>query len=235
VFSLYFLQRTADFISALGYLLSYSVVRILESECRCGTRVLVMGLQDIGHVCDELLRQSTMATPSQVTHHLKPQERADQPLDPLTRIGHVHLKSADPERIYQFYVGVLGFNVVMRIDSALFVSAGNYHHHLAFNTWESEGGAPPPPGTTGLYHVAIVYPTRRALVDALHRLIDAKWPLEGASDHGTHEALYLRDPDQNGLELYWDRPENAWPLDAHGHLIPVSQNLDLANLLADTA
>jgi catechol 2,3-dioxygenase len=148
-----------------------------------------------------------------------PVERAAQPIDPGVGIGHVHLKTADIQRVHDFYVGILGFDVVTRMgDQALFLSAGGYHHHLGFNTWESKGGSPPPRGTTGLYHVAIRYPTREALADALRRLVEAEWPLDGVNDHGTHEALYLRDPDGNGLELAWDRDPSEWPLDEEGHL-----------------
>jgi catechol 2,3-dioxygenase len=127
-------------------------------------------------------------------------------------------------------VGILGFDVIMRMDSALFLSAGGYHHHLAFNTWESKGGTPPPVGATGLYHVAIKYPTRASLGDALIRLVDAGCPLEGVNDHGTHEALYLRDPDENGLELCWDRPEQDWPKDEEGHMVISSSQLDIQGL-----
>src|ERR1700688_3997379 len=126
-----------------------------------------------------------------------------------TRIGHVHLKVADLERALGFYCGVLGFQLTQRYGTqAAFVSAGGYHHHIGLNTWESLGGSLPAPGTTGLYHVAILYPTRKALADALHRLIAARVPLDGASDHGVSHALYLRDPDENGIELYWDRPKD---------------------------
>ncbi len=149
---------------------------------------------------------------------LTPTERAARPIDPRVDIGHVHLKTADLDRVHAFYVGVLGFDVAFRMQDALFLSAGGYHHDLGFNTWTSRGGTPPPAGTTGLYHVAIRYPTREALGDALKRLVDADWPLDGVNDHGTHEALYLSDPDGNGLELCWDRPEDDWPLDAEGHL-----------------
>ena len=129
-----------------------------------------------------------------------------------TRIGHVHLKVADLDRALGFYCGVLGFELQQRMGSgAAFISAGGYHHHIGLNTWESKGGHPPPPGTTGLFHTAIVYPTRPALADALHRVISAGIPLDGASDHGVSEALYLRDPDENGVELYRDRPEGEWP------------------------
>ncbi len=154
------------------------------------------------------------------------------PIDPQVRIGHVHLKVADLERALAFYAGVLGFQVTQRVgDSAAFLSAGGYHHHLGLNTWESLGGTLPPPGTTGLYHHAIVYPTRAALADALRRLLAAGVPLDGASDHGVSEALYLRDPDGNGVELYWDRPRGSWPRDAHGGLAMYTRRLDLDGLL----
>ena len=130
----------------------------------------------------------------------------------------MHLKAADLDRIHDFYVGILGFDVVVRMPEALFLSAGGYHHHLGFNTWESRGGTPPPPTSTGLYHVAINYPTKAALGDALRRVVEARHPLDGANDHGTHIALYLRDPEQNGLELAWDRPRDEWPLDEAGRL-----------------
>src|SRR5215210_7850457 len=133
-------------------------------------------------------------------------------IDPRVDIGHVHLKVAEIDRALAFYGDVLGFDVKQRLgDSAAFIAAGDYHHHIGLNTWESKGGSPPPPGTTGLYHVAIRYPTRRALADALRRLRDASIPLGGASDHGVSEALYLQDPDANGIELYWDRPREDWP------------------------
>jgi catechol 2,3-dioxygenase len=164
---------------------------------------------------------------------IEPAERAPRPLAAGTRIGHVHLKTADIQRVHDFYVGVLGFDVIARMPDALFLSAGGYHHHLGFNTWESAGGPPPAPGTTGLYHVAINYPTRAALGDALRRLLDAKWAIDGASDHGTHEALYLRDPDQNGLELAWDRAESDWPRDADGKLAFGRAQPDLDSLLAE--
>ena len=149
-------------------------------------------------------------------------------------IGHVHLKVADLQRALDFYVGVLGFELMQKYgDQAAFISAGGYHHHLGLNTWESLGGSPPPPGSTGLFHTAILYPTRAALADALRRLIQAKILLDGASDHGVSEALYLRDPDQNGVELYRDRPKEQWPRDAQGGLAMVTQRLDLNNLLAE--
>lgn len=153
------------------------------------------------------------------------------PIDPGVRIGHVHLKVADLERALAFYCGVLGFELTQRFGSqAAFVSAGGYHHHIGLNTWESAGGSPPPPGTTGLYHLAILYPTRAALADALRRLQSAGIPLDGASDHGVSEALYLRDPDQNGVELYWDRPKELWPRNASGNLEMVTRHLDLEDL-----
>ncbi|MBL8143267.1 MAG: VOC family protein [Acidobacteria bacterium] len=155
-----------------------------------------------------------------------------RPIDAGVRIGHVHLKVADLDRALAFYCGVLGFELTQRHGpGAAFVSAGGYHHHIGLNTWESQGGTPPPRGTTGLYHVAIVYPTRAALGDALRRLIAAGVALDGASDHGVSEALYLRDPDQNGVELYWDRPEAEWPRNDSGMLAMVTQRLDLASLL----
>ena len=159
---------------------------------------------------------------------------ASVPIDPGTRIGHVHLKVADLQRALDFYVGVLGFNLTQRLGSqAAFVSAGGYHHHLGLNTWESRGGPAPAPGTTGLYHAAILYPTRAALADAFRRLIAAGVPLEGASDHGVSEALYLSDPDGNGLELYWDRPESEWPRTPSGELRMVTEPLDLHDLLQE--
>jgi catechol 2,3-dioxygenase len=156
------------------------------------------------------------------------------PIGPETRIGHVHLKVADLERSLAFYVGVLGFQVTQRIGkSAAFLSAGGYHHHIGLNTWESLGGSPPPSGRTGLYHLAIVYPLRAQLADALRRLLSAGIPLEGASDHGVSEALYLRDPDANGVELYWDRPRNLWPRSQDGELAMYTRALDLRSLLAE--
>lgn len=156
-----------------------------------------------------------------------------RPIHPGTRIGHVHLKVSDLERSLAFYCGVLGFELMQRYGAqAAFVSAGGYHHHIGLNTWESQGGSPPPPGTTGLYHVAILYPTRAALADALYRLAAAGVQLEGASDHGVSEALYLSDPDRNGIELYWDRPEEQWPRSPDGQLQMVTQRLDLQGLLA---
>src|SRR5882757_4260458 len=142
---------------------------------------------------------------------------SSSPIHPAVRIGHVHLKVADLERALGFYRGVLGFEITQRMGSqAAFLSAGGYHHHIALNTWESRGGSPPAPGTTGLYHTAILYPTRAALADALKRLIAAGIALDGASDHGVSEALYLSDPDRNGVELYWDRSEAEWPRSTDG-------------------
>ena len=157
----------------------------------------------------------------------------DMPIDPGTRIGHVHLKVADIDRALAFYCGVLGFDLIQRYGpGAAFVSAGGYHHHIGLNTWESRGGPPPAPGTTGLYHVAILYPTRAALADALRRVLAAEISLDGASDHGVSEALYLRDPDQNGVELYWDRPQEEWPRNPDGSLAMMTARLDLEDLLA---
>ena len=156
------------------------------------------------------------------------------PIDPKTCIGHVHLKVADLERALGFYRDVLGFEVTQRFGrSAVFLSAGGYHHHIALNTWESAGGVPPPPGATGLYHLAILYPTRAALADALRRLVGAGIELDGAADHGVSEALYLRDPDQNGVELYRDRPKAEWPRTTDGGLAMSNAPLDLRALLAE--
>ncbi len=150
-----------------------------------------------------------------------------------TRIGHVHLKVANIDRSLDFYVGVLGFELTQRFGaSAAFISAGGYHHHIGLNTWESAGGAPPPPGTTGLYHLAILYPTRADLGRALKALLDHHIALDGASDHGVSEALYLRDPDQNGVELYWDRPPAQWPRTPAGDLAMTTRPLNLESLLA---
>jgi catechol 2,3-dioxygenase len=155
-------------------------------------------------------------------------------IHPGVGIGHVHLKVADLERALGFYRDVLGFEVTQRFGKqAAFLSAGGYHHHIGLNTWESQGGQPPAAGTTGLYHLAILYPTRAELADALRRLIDAGISLEGASDHGVSEALYLRDPDGNGVELYWDRPPETWPRDAAGGLAMHTRPLDLHGLLKE--
>ena len=172
-----------------------------------------------------------------MTEALKPvagEMQPTRPIDSKTRIGHVHLKVADLDRALAFYCGVLGFEVTARLASeAAFISAGGYHHHIGLNTWESRGGSPPAPGTTGLYHTAILYPTRAALADALRRLKAAGIPLDGASDHGVSEALYLRDPDQNGVELYCDRPPDQWPRSPDGQLAMFTRKLDLENLLAE--
>lgn len=156
-------------------------------------------------------------------------------IDPDVRIGHVHLKVADLDRALGFYCRVLGFRLTQRYGrNAAFVAAGGYHHHIGLNTWESLGGPSPPPGTTGLYHHAVLYPTRAALADALCRVMRAGIPLDGASDHGVSEALYLRDPDGNGVELYWDRPPEAWPRGPDGSLAMFTRPLDLDDLLRET-
>jgi len=161
-------------------------------------------------------------------------EPSSRPIVPGVRIGHVHLKVADLERALAFYCGVLGFELTQRYGSqAAFVSSGGYHHHIGLNTWESAGGKPPPPASTGLYHLAILYPTRASLADALRRVLNAGIDLEGASDHGVSEALYLRDPDGNGVELYWDRPNEQWPRTADGGLAMFTRPLDLNGLLSE--
>jgi catechol 2,3-dioxygenase len=161
--------------------------------------------------------------------------RARGSIDPGVDIGHVHLKVADIDRSLGFYRDVLGFEVMQRWgDAAAFVSAGGYHHHIGLNTWESKGGSPPPPGSTGLYHLAIRYPTRAALATALRRVVEAGVPLDGASDHGVSEAIYLRDPDGNGVELYWDRPQAEWPRPGNGQGVAMfTAPLDLRALLAE--
>jgi len=154
-------------------------------------------------------------------------------IHPGVRIGHVHLKVADLERALHFYCDVLGFDLMQRFGtSAAFISAGGYHHHIGLNTWESHGGPPPAPGTTGLYHLAMLYPTRADLADALRRVLGAGMTLDGAADHGVSEALYLRDPDGNGVELYWDRPTDEWPRTADGTLAMFTRRLDLEGLLS---
>jgi len=158
----------------------------------------------------------------------------DNPIDPRVDIGHVHLKVADLDRALAFYCGVLGFQLMQKMGTqAAFISAGGYHHHIGLNTWESQGGSPPPPGTTGLYHTAIRYPDRKSLADALRRLQKAGIELDGAADHGVSEALYLQDPDHNGVELYWDRPKDQWPRTEAGELSMFSKRLDLAGLLKE--
>jgi len=184
----------------------------------------------LGHSPPLLVTESL----TEINEGIKP-EMTTEPIHPGVKIGHIHLKVADLDRALGFYQGVLGFELTQRYGSqAAFLSAGGYHHHIGLNTWESHGGPAPAAGTTGLYHVAILYPTRAALADALKRLIAAGISLDGASDHGVSEALYLRDPDQNGVELYWDRPESEWPRDSSGNLEMFSRRLDLQNLLAAT-
>ena len=156
------------------------------------------------------------------------------PIDPRVDVGHIHLKVADLDRALRFYRDVLGFELTQRLgDSAAFLSAGGYHHHIALNTWESKGGTPPAPGTTGLYHVAFRFPDRRTLAAALRRVLDAGIRLDGASDHGVSEALYLRDPDDNGVELYRDRPREEWPRSPDGRLQLVNRPFDVEALLAE--
>jgi catechol 2,3-dioxygenase len=157
-----------------------------------------------------------------------------EPIDPRTDIGHVHLKVADLDRALGFYRDVLGFELMQQMgDQAAFLSAGGYHHHIGLNTWESAGGSPPPPGSTGLFHVAVRYPTRETLADALRRLVEAEVRIDGASDHGVSEAIYLRDPDQNGVELYRDRPKEEWPRSRDGRVEMFTAPLDLQGLLAE--
>jgi catechol 2,3-dioxygenase len=149
-----------------------------------------------------------------------------------TKIGHVHLKVADLERALQFYVGLLGFEITQNYgDSAVFISAGTYHHHIGLNTWHSKGAGPAPINAAGLYHIAILYPSRKDLAIALKRLLDANYPLSGAADHGVSQAIYLNDPDRNGIELYWDRPKEEWPFDAQGNLQMVTEALDVDELI----
>ncbi len=155
-------------------------------------------------------------------------------IHPDTRIGHVHLKVADLERALSFYRDLLGFELIQKIgDQAAFISAGGYHHHIGLNTWESKGGTPPPPGHTGLYHTAILYPNRKELAKALKTLLNADYPLQGAADHGVSEAIYLADPDGNGVELYYDKPEELWPWKENGDLEIFTKSLDIDNLLSE--
>ncbi|MFN4154966.1 MAG: VOC family protein [Paracoccaceae bacterium] len=155
-------------------------------------------------------------------------------IHPGTRVGHVHLKVADLERAIGFYSGLLGFGVTQRYGpQAAFLAAGGYHHHIGLNTWESAGGTPPPPGHTGLYHTAFLFPDRKALAQVFKRLVEARWPIDGAADHGVSEAIYLTDPDGNGVELYVDRAEADWPRDTNGTLAMVNSRFDLAALLAE--
>lgn len=161
---------------------------------------------------------------------------SERPIHPAVSIGHVHLKVADLERARGFYCGVLGFELTQRFGrGAAFLAAGGYHHHLGLNTWESAGGSPPPPGATGLFHLAVLYPTRAELADAVRRVLRAGIPLDGASDHGVSEAIYLRDPDENGVELYWDRPRELWPRTGDGELAMFTRPLDLPALLREGA
>ncbi|MGA2012708.1 MAG: VOC family protein [Solirubrobacteraceae bacterium] len=174
---------------------------------------------------------------------ITPVRRAADPIDPGVRIGHAHLRTADIDRIRAFYVGVLGFDVVAEARDVpgwgttgdiLFLSAGGYHHHLGFNTWKSKDGPPQPDGVTGLHHIALAYPTRAALADAYRRLRDANWPIRQTADHGTHEAIYISDPDGNDVELMWDRPVQRWPRDGDGHLVgQFGPELDLDELLGE--
>jgi catechol 2,3-dioxygenase len=155
-------------------------------------------------------------------------------LDPRVDVGHVHLKVSDIDRSLAFYEGVLGFDVMLRHgDEAAFISAGGYHHHIGLNTWESKGAGPPPANTTGLFHTAIRFPDRKSLAEAVKRVVDAGIPLTGASDHGVSEAIYLRDPDDNGVELYRDRPPNEWPRNADGEMTMYTRPLDVAALLEE--
>ncbi|MFL5114980.1 MAG: VOC family protein [Microvirga sp.] len=169
-----------------------------------------------------------------MSDRVKPLAEPARPIAAGARIGHVHLKVADIQRALDFYCGVLGFSLMQRYGAeAAFISAGGYHHHIGLNTWASRGGQPPAPGTTGLFHTAIRYPTRKALADALRRVAEAGVPLTGASDHGVSEALYLNDPDQNGVELYWDRPQEQWPRDENGNLVMFTEPLDIQGLAAE--
>lgn len=162
---------------------------------------------------------------------MKPSSKVET-VEPNVQIGHVHLKVANLERSLAFYHGVLGFEITQRYGTqAVFLSAGGYHHHIGLNTWESAGGKPPPPGSTGLYHTAILYPTRGLLAAAVRRVLRADIELEGAADHGVSEAIYLRDPDGNGVELYWDKPRDEWPREADGSLAMFTRRLDLDKLL----
>jgi len=184
--------------------------------------------------CTVALPTSLLKQISRMTRDLHPPQQEFRPIDRGTCIGHVHLKVADLPRALDFYCGVLGFELTQRYGSqAAFVSAGGYHHHIGLNTWESAGGSPPQAGATGLYHVAILYPTRSALADALRRLIAADVALDGASDHGVSEALYLRDPDENGIELYWDRPRDQWPRTPEGDVNMYTRPLDLVSLQSE--
>jgi len=160
--------------------------------------------------------------------------RTERPIDQRVSIGHVHLKVSDLERSVKFYKEVLGFEITARLGSrAAFLSAGGYHHHIGLNTWESAGGSPPPLSSTGLYHFAILMPNRKELARALKRLADHNWPIDGASDHGVSEAIYLRDRDGNGIEIYADRPQTEWPRDSNGNIIMYTRPLNLESLMAE--
>ncbi len=182
-----------------------------------------------------------MNSPTQPQGNITPMARSPRPLDPGVRIGHVHLRTSDIDRIRAFYVDLLGFDVIFEArdvpgwgttGDVLFVSAGGYHHHLGFNTWKSKGGGPQPDGVAGLHHVAILYPTRESLADALRRLKEADWPLRQTTDHGTHLAIYISDPDGNDLELAWDRPFEEWPLGESGEVaMAMDDELDVEELL----
>ena len=165
--------------------------------------------------------------------HPKPLEQNANPIDDGVTIGHVHMKANNLDAIEKFYVDILGFSVMARYPSAIFIAAGGYHHHLAFNTWESKDGKPPLANNTGLYHIAIKYPTKKTLADALKRLNDAHYHIDGLSDHGTQLALYLRDPEQNGVELYWDRPRSDWSLNPDGTILFENKIFDLNELLTE--
>lgn len=165
---------------------------------------------------------------------MTPLEPAPKPVSPAARIGHVHLRVADLDRAVAFYSGVLGFDVMARFASgAAFLGAGGYHHHIGLNVWESRGGTPPPPGHTGLYHTAFLYPSRADLAEAVRRVVAAGYPIDGAADHGVSEAVYLRDPDGNGVELYRDRPREDWPLDDEGRIVMSNRRLDVAALMRE--
>ncbi len=182
---------------------------------------------------DRLRHRLTIRAPSAGQRRVDTVAPMAEAIDPGVEIGHVHLKVADIDRALDFYHGVLGFDVMIRLgDQAAFISAGGYHHHIGLNTWESKGGSPPPPGTTGLYHVAIRYPSRAALAKALRQVLDAGIPLTGASDHGVSEAIYLRDPDGNGIELYHDRPQQEWPKGPDGEFVMYTRPLDVEGVLA---
>jgi catechol 2,3-dioxygenase len=184
---------------------------------------------------DDLAFRNEKETMNKKTISTTDEDEAIRPIHPGVHLGHVHLRVSNLDRSLAFYQNILGFNLTQRYgESAAFLSAGGYHHHIGLNTWESLGGSPPPKGTTGLYHLAILYPTRAELGDALDRLVQAGWLIEGASDHGVSEAIYISDPDGNGVELYWDRPEAEWPRDAEGNIAMFTRPLNLQALLLAT-